>query len=424
LSTFADLLQFRMQPRTFYITNIGRLYCDEEGLTAPLKGASMSQLPFIESAWLLIENGKFHSWGSMSLFPETSISAHDATNGWVIPAWCDSHTHLVYAGSRETEFVARINGLTYEEIAQQGGGIINSALRLRNTTEDQLYDSALIRLHEIIQFGTGAVEIKSGYGLDLESELKMLRVIRRLKSATNCEIRSNFLAAHAVPPEYKGRQDDYVNHIINDMLPKVVEEGLADFIDVFCDRGFFTQGNTEKILSAGMKYGLRGKIHANELDYSGGVQAGVKYGALSVDHLECVGEAEITALLNSQTISTVLPSTSFFLKLPYAPARKMIDAGLPLSLATDYNPGSSPSGRMSFILSLACIHMNMLPEEAVNAATINGACAMGVEMEFGSIAKNKFANCLITQPLENLAYIPYSFGSDLVKKVILKGEMQ
>jgi imidazolonepropionase len=341
----------------------------------------------------------------------------------VFPSFCDSHTHLVYAGSREIEYVDKIRGLSYEEIAKRGGGILNSAKLLHNTSEENLYNQSLQRINEIIALGTGAVEIKSGYGLTVEDELKMLRVIKRLKDTTPITIKSTFLGAHAVPADYKGRQSEYVDLIINEMIPQVAAEELADYIDVFCDKGFFTVEETERMLMAGMKYGLRAKIHANELAYSGGIQAGVKYGALSVDHLEFTGDEEIKCLLNSDTMPTLLPGAAFFLGMEYPPARKMIDSGLPLAMASDFNPGSSPSGDMKFVMSLGCIIMRLVPEEAINAVTINSAYAMGISDTHGSIAKGKAANVFITKPIPSYEYLPYAYTTKLVDTVILNGKV-
>jgi imidazolonepropionase len=340
-----------------------------------------------------------------------------------MPSFCDSHTHLVYSGSREQEFVDRIRGLSYAEIARRGGGINNSALRLRNATEDELYHEALIRVQEIMAQGTGAVEIKSGYGLDTDSELKMLRVIRRLRETTPLTIRSTFLGAHAVPPEYANNQDGYVDLIVDEMLPKVAASGLADYVDVFCDHGFFTVDNTSRILEAAGIYGLRPKIHANELDFSGGIQTGIKYNALSVDHLEYTGQDEINALLGSNTMPTLLPGAALFLGMIWPPARTMIDAGLPVALSSDFNPGSSPTGNMMLIMALGCISMKMLPEEAIHAATINSAYAMGIEHQLGSITRGKKANLIITRTIPGYAYLPYAFGSDLIEQVILNGQI-
>ena len=409
------------------IRNISRLWqTDADNSRQIVKGADMATVPSLENAWLLIEGDRIHSFGLESDpdAPTNAAQVIDATGKMVLPAWCDSHTHIVYAGSRESEFVDRIKGLSYEEIARRGGGILNSALKLRETSEEELLEHAWRRMGEIQDFGTGAVEIKSGYGLDLESELKILRVARKLASISDLTVKTTFLGAHAVPPEFKGNADGYVELLCKTMVPKVVDEGLADYIDVFCDRGFFTPEHTDRILEAGARHGLKAKIHANELDYSGGIQAGVRNNAISVDHLEYTGTKEIACLLDSETMPTLLPSTAFFLNLPYAPARNMIDAGLPVALATDYNPGSTPSGRMAFVLSLACIKMNMTPEEALNAATINGAKAMEVHYDHGRIALGAMANVIITKAIPSLAYIPYSFGSDLVESVIIKGSLR
>ena len=405
------------------IRNIKTLVQAETAPRPVVKGADMAVLPTVDNAFLLIENGRIAAFGPMAHCPARADEVLDATGRMVFPSWCDSHTHLVFAASREEEFVDRIRGLSYEEIARRGGGILNSARRLREMPEDELFESALRRLHEVIGYGTGAIEIKSGYGLSVESELKMLRVVRRLKTASPIPVKATFLGAHAVPAEYKERRNEYIDLIINNMLPKVAEENLAEYCDVFCDRGFYTAAETDRILKAAEKFGLKAKIHANELDYSGGVQVGVANRAVSVDHLEYTGDAEIAALLEGDTLPTLLPSCAFFLGIPFAPARKMIDAGLPVVLATDYNPGSSPSGRMSFVVSLACIKMNMLPEEAVNAATINGARAMELEAEVGSIAVGKVANLFISTPIPSLAYLPYAFGNNLVDAVILQGRM-
>ncbi len=389
----------------------------------------MARLGILENAYLLVEEDKIAGFGKMEDLNREAVYAGgdivkeiDATGRLVMPSYCDSHTHLVYAGSREIEYIDKIRGLSYEEIAKRGGGILNSCERIRKASEEELFDAAYDRIQEIAGFGTGAVEIKSGYGLDTESELKMLRVIRRLKAETPLLIKSTFLGAHAVPLEYKGRQTEYVDLIINEMIPMVAAEELADYIDVFCDKGFFTVEDTDRMLNAGMKYGLRAKIHANELDYSGGVQVGVKYNAISVDHLECMGEEEIACLLESETMPTVLPGAAFFLNMPYSPVRKMIQAGLPVALASDYNPGSSPSGNMKFIMSLGCINYKMLPEEVINATTLNSAYAMGVEEEAGSIAVGKLANFYITTPISGIEYLPYAYTADLIEAIFLKGE--
>jgi len=391
-----------------------------------VQGAKMSELPSIQNAFLLLENDLIHSFGKMEdcgNLAETADDVIDATGKTVFPSWCDSHTHIVYAGSREGEFVNRIKGMSYEEIAENGGGILNSAKRLQNTSEDDLFEQALRRLNEIISYGTGAVEIKSGYGLTVDAELKMLRVIKRLKEVSPIQIKSTFLGAHAIPVEYKNNRQGYIDLIINEMLPVISSEKLADYCDVFCDKGFFTVEESIQILNAGIKHGLVPKLHANELANSGGVQVGTDVGAISVDHLEFVEEAEIEALMKSETMPTLLPSTAFFLNLPFAPARKMIEAGLPVALASDYNPGSTPSGRMPFVISLACIKMKMLPEEAINAATINTAYAMDLTASHGSICKGKIANVFITKEIPSIAFIPYSFGTDLIDTIILNGKV-
>ncbi len=405
------------------IKNIRQLIQILEPGNGWVAGNKMSHLNLIENAYLAVKDGLIAGYGPMDSCRVRSESEIDASGKIVMPAFCDSHTHLVFAGSREQEFVDRIRGLSYEEIAQRGGGINNSAIRLRKASEDELYQEALVRVGEIISQGTGAVEIKSGYGLDTESELKMLRVIRRLKETTPLTIRSTFLGAHAVPPEFANNQDGYVDLIINDMLPGVVAENLADFIDVFCDRGFFTIENTARILKAAAGYGLRPKIHANELDFSGGIQTGVKFNALSVDHLEYTGEEEILALLGSRTMPTLLPGAALFLGLIWPPARKMIESGLPVALATDFNPGSSPTGNMMLILALGCICLKMLPEEVIHAATINPAYAMGVESQLSSSTAGKKANLIITRPIPGYGYLPYAFGSNLIDAVILNGQI-
>jgi imidazolonepropionase len=406
------------------IKNIACLVQVRDESVSFLSGKEMQELPCILNAYLYIEGDKIAGYGSMGSQPDIQADeVIDASGKFVFPCWCDSHTHIVYAGSREGEFVDRIHGLTYEEIARRGGGILNSAKRLHNTTEEELLNAALQRLSEISLMGTGAVEIKSGYGLTVEDEIKMLRVISKLKALSPLTIRSTFLGAHALPPEFKDNRSLYIDLIIKEMLPRIAGENLADYCDVFCDRGFFTVEETDRILEAGARYGLRPKIHANELDYSGGVQVGVKHNALSVDHLEYTGDEEIEVLKTSGTMPTLLPSTAFFLRLPYPPARKIIDSGLPVALASDYNPGSSPSGKMSFVLSLACIQMRMTPEEAVNAATINSAYAMGLENTHGSITKGKTANVFITGEIPSYAFLPYAFGGNLIETVIIKGKV-
>lgn len=393
-------------------------------------GKEMANLESINNAFLFIEGGKIAAFGKMDQIAENSylweskeVEVINAKGRLVLPSFVDSHTHLVYPGSREIEYVDKIKGLSYEEIARRGGGILNSAKRMQEISEEELLKDALQRLDEIIAYGTGAVEIKSGYGLSFDAELKMLRVIKKLKKLSPVTIKSTFLGAHAVPANYKGRQREYVDLVINEMLPQVALEGLADYIDVFCDKGFFTIEDTERILEAGLQYGLQGKIHANELDFSGGVQVGVKHKALSVDHLEYVGDDEIDSLMGSATMPTVLPGAAFFLGMVYAPARKMIDAGLPLAMASDFNPGSSPSGNMQFILSMASIAYKLLPEEGINATTINTAYAMDLSDQLGSIAVGKKANVYITKQIPTLEYLPYYYGVNKVDKVILNGKI-
>ena len=388
----------------------------------------MSDVKRIKNAYLLIKGSKIADYGEMNSPKYQEYLANerkvvDAKGGLVLPAFCDSHTHLVYANSREMEFCDKIRGLSYEEIAKRGGGILNSAKATAAASEDELYESAMQRLDEIMRMGTGAVEIKSGYGLTTESELKLLRVIRRLKENSPMTIKSNFLGAHGIPMEYRGHQEDYVDLVINEMIPLVAAEDLADFIDVFCDKGFFTVEDTERILMAGIKYGMRPKIHANEMAVSGGVQVGVKYGAISVDHLEQMGKEEIEALKGSDTMPTVLPGCAFFLNLPLSPARDMINAGLPVAMASDFNPGTSPSGNMQFVLSCACIRYKLTPEEALNATTLNTAYAMDVSRELGSITKGKIANVMITKPMTQLEFMPYYYGANKVQTMILKGKV-
>ena len=397
---------------------------DESGRTARF-GAELNEIAMLENAWLLTDGARIKDYGSMDSLEEIEgREVVDADGGWLFPSFCDSHTHLVYAGSREQEFLDKINGLSYEEIAKRGGGILNSADRLHDTSEEELYRQAMERVNEIAAMGTGLVEIKSGYGLTLEDELKILRVIKRLRNDAPLEIRSTFLGAHAVGRAYKGRQAEYVEHVCNDMIPAVAGEGLADFVDVFCDRGFFTVEETEKVIRTGAECGLRAKIHANELAVSGGVEVGVANKALSVDHLESMGDEQIEVLRSSETIPTMLPGCAFFLSIGYPPARKMIDAGLPVALASDYNPGTAPSGNMRFVVSLASIKMKMTPVEALNAATINSAAAMGESGDYGSITCGKVANFYITKPLPSLAYISYAHQTPLIKSVVLKGKLK
>tara|TARA_B100001250_G_scaffold98898_1_gene83030 strand:+ start:3330 stop:4592 length:1263 start_codon:yes stop_codon:yes gene_type:complete len=388
-------------------------------------GNKLKDILSVSDGWIMIENniisdfGSMKDWKGVENWNDTNII--DADNGIVLPSWCDSHTHIVYAGSREIEFLDKINGLSYEEIAKRGGGILNSAQLLSNTSEDDLYAQSEKRVDQVIKLGTGALEIKSGYGLDTENEIKMLRVIKRLKEKYPIPIKSTFLGAHAVPKEKTKEQ--YIETIINEMLPIISKEKLADYIDVFCDKGFFSPQETETILEAGSKYGLQPKIHANELDFSGGIEVGVKMKALSVDHLEFTSQTQIDILKGSKTMPTLLPGTAFFLGLQYPPARKMIDAGLPVAIATDFNPGSCPSGNMGLIMSLACIKMKMTPTEAINAATINGAYAMGLEKELGLISKGRIANLIITKQIPSINYIPYSMGENNINKVIINGKI-
>lgn len=394
--------------------------------TAPIafvSGKEMNVLPTIKNAFLVVENGLIADFGDMKDCPTTKFSeVVDATGKMILPSWCDSHTHIVYAGNREGEFVDRINGLSYEEIANNGGGILNSAKKLQATSEEELYQQSKVRLEEVMQLGTGAVEIKSGYGLTEEAELKMLRVIKRLKENYPIEIKATFLGAHAVPTEYKNNKAGYLQSLIDNVLPKIVHEKLADYIDIFCETGYFSVADTALILAAGKKHGLIPKIHVNQFTAIGGVQTGIKFNALSVDHLEEMRDEDINALKNTKTMPVALPSCSYFLSIPYTPARKMIDAGLPLALATDYNPGSTPSGNMNFVVSTACIKMKMTPEEAINAATINGAYAMGLEAKVGSITKGKQANLMLTKPINSYGFIPYSFGIHQIEKVFVKGK--
>ena len=389
-----------------------------------LCGNEMNTLNTLDNAYLMVEDGLIKEFGKMEQCPDYKGETIDASGKMVFPSFCDSHTHIVFAGSREGEFLDKINGLSYEEIAKRGGGILNSARLLHETSEDELYRQALGRLKMVIGFGTGAIEIKSGYGLSTEDELKMLRVIKRLSQATPATVKATFLGAHAFPQEYKnGREDEYIDLLCNEMLPKVAEQQLAEYVDVFCDKGFFTVEQTARILETAQKYGIRGKIHANELDFSGGVQVGVRYNALSVDHLESSGEKEIEALKGSETMPTGLPGCSFFLNLPYAPLKQMINSGLSVALATDFNPGSTPSGNMKMVLSLACIKMRLTPAQAINAATINGAYALGISDTHGSITAGKAANLFITTEIPSIAYIPYSYTEPMVDTVILNGKI-
>ncbi len=406
------------------IINIKELLQVREIAIKKVVGADMKILPTLKNAYLLIENDHISDFGKMEnlngINADTTI---DAIGKIVLPTWCDSHTHIVYAGNREGEFVDRINGLSYEEIAVKGGGILNSAKKLQQTSEDDLYLQSSKRVEEVMALGTGAVEIKSGYGLSVEAELKMLRVIKKLAQNYPIEIKATFLGAHAFPSEYKNNKDGYIDLIVDEMLPKIAKENLAEFIDVFCEDGYFSTQQTDRILTAGKQYGLIPKIHVNQFTIMGGVQIGVKHNALSVDHLEVMDTNDIIALKNSNTIPVALPSCSYFLGIPYTPARQLIDAGLPLALATDYNPGSTPSGNMNFVVSTACIKMKMTPEEAINAATINGAYAMNLSKTHGSITKEKKANLIITKPIPSYGFLPYAFGSNLIDTVFIEGKI-
>ena len=405
------------------VDNIGCIFGIERQGRLRLCGEEMGSMETLEDAWLLVEDGRIAAFGSASEgMPEDVDRRVDAAGGTLFPSFCDSHTHLVYAGSREQEFLDKINGLSYEEIARRGGGILNSADRLHAASEDELYATAMERVREIARMGTGCVEIKSGYGLSTEDELKMLRVIRRIRESVPLEVRATFLGAHAVARAYRGRQGEYVDLVCREMLPAVAREGLADFIDVFCDEGFFTVAETERIIGEGRKYGLRAKIHANELAVSGGVQAGVRCGALSVDHLESSGAEEIEALRGSDTMPTLLPGAAFFLGMGNPPAREMIRAGLGVALASDYNPGSSPSGNMRMVCSLASIRLRMTPREALCAATLNGAYAMGLSRDFGSITPGKAANFFLTRPLPSVEFFTYAYQTPLIERVFLRGE--
>jgi imidazolonepropionase len=387
------------------------------------KGKAQSIVDTLDDAYILIENGLIKDYGPMQNVPQpTDCQIIDAKDRYVCPTWCDSHSHLVFAGSREQEFVSRLKGKSYQQISEEGGGILNSAIKLQNTSEDDLYESASTRLRQVISTGTGAIEIKSGYGLTTDSELKMLRVIKRLNENFSVTIKASFLGAHAIPIEYKNNRQEYIDLIINEMLPQVAEQGLAEYCDVFCDKGFYTVQETDQILTAAHRYGLKPKIHANELANSGGVQIGIKHNAISVDHLEEIEEEEIRLLSQSATIPTLLPSCSFFLNIPYGPARRLIDAGAGVCLATDYNPGTSPSGNVPFLMSLGSLKMKMLPNETFNAVTINGACAMELQDTLGSISKGKKANLIITQQIPSFEYITYSFGRSVVYKVLLEGK--
>ena len=409
------------------ITDIQTLYGIQQAGRGVFKGAELGNVEQLSNAWLSIHDGLISGFGKMeTIAADVDLSSFkevmSVKGKSILPTWCDSHTHIVFAGSREDEFVSRIKGVSYEMIAKNGGGILNSAKKLNETSEEELFESASARLHTLLKMGTGAIEIKSGYGLCLAGEIKMLRVIKRLKENFEIPIKATFLGAHAFPAEYKNNHQAYIDLIINEMLPAIQKENLADYIDVFCENGFFNVEETNQILKAGALLGLKAKIHANQLNYSGGIQVGVANNAISVDHLECVGAEEIDALKNSNTIGTILPSAAFFLGIAYQPARKMIDANLALALASDYNPGSSPSGNMPFIMALACTQLKMTPEEAFNALTFNAAHAMELASELGSITIGKKANLIITKAIPSLAFIPYAFGSNLIDQVLINGK--
>lgn len=409
---------------TTLIKNIQELLQIRETSIAKVSGSEMAKLPTIKNAFLVIKDNLIEDFGSMDHLPKINADKTiDATGKVVLPSWCDSHTHIVYAGNREQEFVDRINGLSYEEIANRGGGILNSSKKLNETSEEEIYEQSKVRLEEVMHLGTGAVEIKSGYGLTVDGELKMLRVIKKLAENYPIAIKATFLGAHAFPTHYKDDKAGYIDEIINEMLPEISKNNLADYVDAFCESGYFSVEETEKIMEAGLAFGLKPKIHVNQFNSIGGIQAGVKFNALSVDHLEIMNPEDIHALKNTETMPVALPSCSYFLSIPYTPAREMIKAGLPLALATDFNPGSTPSGNMNFVVATACIKMKMTPEEAINAATINGAYAMGLSETHGSITRGKKANLILTKPISSYYQIPYAFGSNLIESVFLEGKI-
>lgn len=409
---------------TTLIINIQELLQIRETSIAKVSGTEMAKLPTIKSAFLILEDNLIADFGAMDNLPKINADKTiDATGKVVLPSWCDSHTHIVYAGNREQEFVDRINGLSYEEIANRGGGILNSAKKLNESSEEEIYEQSKVRLEEVMRLGTGAVEIKSGYGLTVDGELKMLRVIKKLAENYPIAIKATFLGAHAFPLHYKDDKAGYLDEIINEMLPEISKNKLADYVDIFCESGYFSVEETEKIMEAGLAFGLKPKIHVNQFNSIGGIQAGVKFKALSVDHLEIMNPEDIEALKGTETMPVALPSCSYFLSIPYTPAREMIKAGLPLALATDFNPGSTPSGNMNFVVATACIKMKMTPEEAINAATINGAYAMGLSETHGSITKGKKANLILTKPISSYYQIPYAFGSNLIESVFLEGKI-
>ncbi|GAA3747232.1 imidazolonepropionase [Flavobacterium ginsengisoli] len=406
------------------IKNIQELLQVRETSIAKVSGSEMAKLPTIKNAFLILKDNLIEDFGSMDNLPKINADQIiDATGKVVLPSWCDSHTHIVYAGNREQEFVDRINGLSYEEIANRGGGILNSAKKLNDSSEEEIYEQSKIRLEEVMHLGTGAVEIKSGYGLTVDGELKMLRVIQKLAENYPIAIKATFLGAHAFPLHYKDDKAGYLDEIINEMLPEISKNKLADYVDVFCESGYFSVEETEKIMEAGLAFGLKSKIHVNQFNSIGGIQAGVKFNAISVDHLEVMNPEDIQALKDTETMPVALPSCSYFLSIPYTPAREMIKAGLPIALATDFNPGSTPSGNMNFVVATACIKMKLTPEEAINAATINGAYAMGLSETHGSITKGKKANLIVTKPISSYYQIPYAFGSNLIESVFVEGQI-
>lgn len=406
------------------LTNIKQLLQVRDNAPKLLAGKEMQNLPILENAWVWLEDDKIKDYGTMDSLPEIQATETiDCTGRVVLPSWADSHTHLVFAGTREQEFVDRINGLSYQEIAERGGGILNSAKRVQEVSEEALYEQSANRLEELIRLGTGAIEIKSGYGLTTEAEMKMLRIAKKLEKNYPIIVKTTFLGAHAVPATHKDNKDGYMELIINEMLPKVAEEGLADYVDIFCEKGYFTIEDTEQLLEAAKQYNLTPKIHVNQFNAIGGIPVAVKHNALSVDHLEVITDEDIEALRGSGTMPVALPTCSFFISIPYSNGRKIIDAGLPLAVASDLNPGTTPSGNMNFVVATACIKMRLTPEEAINAATINGAYAMGVSDSCGSITKGKKANLIITKAVTSYNYLPYAFGSNLVDKVILNGKI-
>lgn len=423
VGSYCFLLLFYIYAMKLLFKNIKQLVQVREEMLKPLKGSEMKELPVIDDSWLLIEDEKIADFGKMSQIPRfEEVQIVDASGKILLPGWIDSHTHLVYAGNREQEFIDRINGLTYEEIAEKGGGILNSAKKLQETSEDELYLQSARRLEEVMKMGTTAIEIKSGYGLTTEAELKILRVIRKLKQNYKLPVKATFLGAHALPPEFKNNKDGYMDLLINEMLPKVAEAGLADYVDIFCEKGYFSVEDTNRLLEAGKKFDLIPKIHVNQFNAIGGIKAAVAHDALSVDHLEVMETEDLEALKSSDTMPVALPSCSLFLGIPYTPAREILDNDLPLALATDYNPGSTPSGNMNLVISLACIKMKMNPEEAINAATINAAYAMGILTTHGSITKGKAANLILTDNIPSYGFLPYSFGANHINSVYINGK--